>query len=131
VRDGPGALRMSCSRSGQGIDTGVAGDGDQPPDWSREPGDECWSLGRRRQTGERAGVTYRGGVEGGRGRGGQATQGAKRRTGLSFWKRTAGAALRGIVAPVYSRGPQTRGDETPEKTQPVWTRFYIFGPKIG
>jgi hypothetical protein len=52
VRDGPGALWMSCSRSGQGISTGVIGDGDRPLDWSREPGGECWSLGRRRQTGE-------------------------------------------------------------------------------
>jgi hypothetical protein len=69
ARDGPGALWMSCSRSGQGIGTGVAGDRDRLSDWSHEPGGECWSLGRQRQTGERAGVVDRGGVGGGRGLG--------------------------------------------------------------
>jgi hypothetical protein len=42
--DGPGALWMSCSRSGQGIGTGVVSDGDRPLDWSHEHEGECWSL---------------------------------------------------------------------------------------
>jgi hypothetical protein len=42
---------------------------------------------------------------GGKGRGGQVTRGARRRTQLIFWKRTAGAAFRGIVMPVYLAWP--------------------------
>jgi hypothetical protein len=31
--------------------------------------------------------------------------------------------------PCIRRGPQTRGDKMPEKTQPVWARFCVFGQK--
>jgi hypothetical protein len=58
------------------------------------------------------------------------TRGAMRRTGLAFWKHAAGAAFRELSCPCIRRGPQTHGDETPEKTHPVWARFCVFAPKI-
>jgi hypothetical protein len=115
ARNGPGVLQISYSRSGLGISTGVAGDGDRPSDWSREPGGECWSLGWWRQTGEPVGVADQGWVGGGRGlRVGRRLRGQGGERGSFF-----GNALRELLFeesshPCIRRGPQTRGDETPE-----------------
>jgi hypothetical protein len=135
ARDGPGALRMSCSHNGQGISTGVACDGAKTGRRTRVmnlgASAGAWASDGRpgstpeSQIGEESGAAGDSGWVGDSG-GGQG--------GEQDW--FFGNALRELLfgessRPCIRHGPQTRSDETPEKTQPVWACFCIFGPKIG
>jgi hypothetical protein len=123
ARDGPGALRMSCSRSGQGIDMGVAGDGTDRRTGVANLGASAgaWASDGRPGSAPESQI----GEESGRqGTGWAGDSGSKEENGADFFENVLRELTFGESSrPCIRRGPQTRGDEMPEKTQPVWTRF--------